>query len=128
MADNLGGESTSPPGIRRAATDPARSSVAMNERPSQDREAPRVRFSQDLDRATAVAYTLERPGTPDLTIDTEPTPASSNEASKPAGSISAMKVSNPSSPTSPRTRDRGYSLRRSLFARAISGRSEDSPI
>jgi phospholipid-translocating ATPase len=130
MADDISGSSkpNSPSSaVRRAATDP----IIMEERSSQDREAPispRVRFSQDLDRATASAATGQRPGTPDLSIDTRIAGQKSSGGLNPAASILSRKSSNPVSPTSPRTRDRGYSLRRSLFARSINNQSELSPV
>lgn len=112
-----------PGAVRRAATDPG-----MEERASQDREAasPRVRFSQDLDRATASAFaaTRQRPGAPDLSIDTRIGGLKSNEGLRPAASTLSKKASSSASPTSPRTRDRGYSLRRSLFARTINNQPE----
>lgn len=131
MADDIEGSSKTefPSGaVRRAATDPG----IIEERPSQDREAatPRVRFSQDLDRATASATSAaiaQRPETPDLVIDTRIRGQKSSEGLRPSASILSRKASNPVSPTSPRTRDRGYSLRRTLFARAINNQSERSP-
>ncbi|KAF8866743.1 phospholipid-translocating P-type ATPase [Acephala macrosclerotiorum] len=128
MADSIGRSSSSSSGIRRATTDPPQRSNAMDERNSQEREAPRVRFSQDLDRATAAVSATQRPGTPELSIDTGAGPKRSSEAPKPAARILSRKASNPVSPTSPRTRDRGYSLRRAIFNRGITSQSENSPI
>ena len=92
--------------------------------------APRVRFSQDLDRATATASATanQRNGTPNLEIDTRTGGKRSSEGAKPAASAYARKSSNSVSPTSPRTRDRGYSLRRALFTRGLHDQSENSPI
>ncbi|CZR57136.1 related to P-type ATPase [Phialocephala subalpina] len=128
MADSIGGSSSSSSGIRRAATDQPQRSDAMDDRTSQEREAPRVRFSQDLDRATASASATHRPGTPELSIDTGAAPKRSSDAPKPVAGILLRKASNPVSPTSPRTRDRGYSLRRAIFNRGITSQSENSPI
>jgi len=127
MVDNVGGEGSSSPG-RRSATDPAHSSVAMEGRASADREGPRVRFSEDLDRATASAAVGQRPGTPNLSIDTAATPRISNDALRSPPIQRPRNGLSPHSPTSPRTRDRGYSLRRSLFARSINNQSENSPL
>lgn len=125
--DDIGGNSSS---IRRAVTDPPARAANMDERASQDREAaPRVRFSQDLDRATAAAVSAtQRPGAPDLSIDTGTGIRSSSDGPRPVASVYTRKAANPVSPTSPRTRDRGYSLRRTLFARGISSQSVNSPI
>jgi phospholipid-translocating ATPase len=111
---------------RRVATDPAQfSAAAMDGRASEDREAPRVRFSEDLDGAMVSATAGPRPGTPSLTIDTSSTPNKSSEAPKPAAGVVPGTAF---SPASPRTRERGYSLRRSLFARGINTQSGNSPI
>ena len=132
MADNIGGDSRPVHGIRRSATDPANASAGtMDARASQDRDAHRVRFSQDVEREMGVASpspTEQQPGTPNLTIDTQSQPHRPVEAPRPAGTSPTFRAANPASPTSPRTRDRGYSLRRSLFARAINSRPEESPI
>jgi phospholipid-translocating ATPase len=125
MADRAKREPSPVPGVpRRAATDLAQSSTAMDGG-TQDREIPRVRFSQDLDRATASTTAAQRAAPPNLTIDTTSRPSNLSEAAVPAVNISSQK---PSSAASPRTRDRGYSLRRSLFARSINNQSENSPI
>jgi phospholipid-translocating ATPase len=128
MADKVKRDPSPSSGPGRVATDPAQSSMAMDERASQDRDAPRVRFSEDLDRATASATAGPKIGTPTLTIDTSSRPKKSSEAPVPAAGILSRKTNTPLSPTSPRTRDRGYSLRRSLFARSINNQSEESPI
>ncbi|XMA15695.1 hypothetical protein WAI453_008486 [Rhynchosporium graminicola] len=131
MEDNLGGGGSRPPnGTRRLATDPANTSTGpMESRSSQD--AHRVRFSHDVERGTTGASTSateQRPATPNLTIDTQSQPQRPAEAPRPAGTNFMNRAPNSASPISPKTRDRGYSLRRSLFARAISSRPEDSPI
>ncbi|TVY82511.1 putative phospholipid-transporting ATPase [Lachnellula suecica] len=122
MADSVGGGPSSSSTGRRTVTDPAHSTVAMNGRASTDREGPRVRFSEDLDRATASAHA----GLPDLSIDTSAT--SRNDGIRFPPSQHPRRGLSPLSPTSPRTRDRGYSLRRSLFARSINNQSENSPV
>lgn len=122
MADNIEGPARS--STRRSATDPAHAS-AMEGRASADRDGPRVRFSEDLDRATVSASVGQRPGTPNLSIDTAAASGGSNDALR---SPPVRNGSSPLSPTSPRTRDRGYSLRRSLFARTINNQSENSPV
>jgi phospholipid-translocating ATPase len=125
MADNTGGSSGSSSQSRRTATDPAHSTAAMDG--PRDKEGPKVRFSEDLDRATASTSISQRPGTPNLTLDTTQIPRTSTEVKPPTG-LQSRKVTSPLSPTSPRNRDRGYSLRRSLFARSINNQSENSPI
>lgn len=128
MADKVKRDQGPLAGPRRVATDPAQSSGAMDERGSQDRETPRVRFSEDLDRATESASAGQRPGAPSLIIDTSSRPKKSSETSVPAVGILTKKAATSLSPTSPRTRDRGYSLRRSLFARSINTQPGNSPI
>ncbi|KAI9755089.1 MAG: hypothetical protein M4579_004428 [Chaenotheca gracillima] len=123
---------------------------------------PHVRFSEDIERvpvssvaassaggparsgslpAILHAATLDRPGTPNLSIDTggattlgpsgaggrslgspsSPTsPQSARQTSKPP----QLSPSSPSSPTSAKSRNRGYSLRRTLFARNIHDHSD----
>lgn len=122
MADRKDGRSDSKSTERRASTDHPTSTD------TSEREHPRVRFSQDLNRATASAISVERPGTPSLTLDTTSVPNASIEtATSPAG-LSQRKPLSHTSPTSPKARDRGYSLRRSLFARSIHNQPEESPI
>jgi hypothetical protein len=130
MADKVQRDSGLLSNSRRAATDPAQPSVAgMDDRTSQERETPRVRFSEDLDRATESATAGQRSGTPSLMIDTSSRPNPSIEApAAPTGGILPKKTNPSLTPTSPRTRDRGYSLRRSLFARGINNQSENIPI
>ncbi|KAG0649013.1 Phospholipid translocase [Hyphodiscus hymeniophilus] len=98
---------------------------------SVDPHTGRVRFSRDLDHESASANTPasfgQRPGTPDLTLDTSA--ASASSPPQPVVSSAALPTKKmPASPTSPRARDRGYSLRRSLFARGIHTQVEESPI
>ena len=122
MTDRQNGGFDSPPAGRRASTDPTPSAD------NSDREHPRVRFSQDLDRVFASANVPERPVTPSLTLDTTTVPKTSIEVVTSPPGLSRRKSQSQISPTSPRTRDRGYSLRRSLFARSINHQSENSPI
>lgn len=114
------GPSSQPP--RRVASDPAPASPVV-EPPAK--EHPKVRFSQDLERATASASVTARPGTPNLTLDTSAAPRASAEVRR---SPSSPSLRSPTSPISPRARDRGYSLRRTLFARSINPHPEQSPI
>jgi phospholipid-translocating ATPase len=91
-----------------------------------------------------------RPSTPNLTIDigaavtsgTQTSPVSAepsrtspaispmapgvNRSSTLPTSSSGASQGSPLSPTSPRTRDRGYSLRRTLFARSINHQSQNT--
>jgi phospholipid-translocating ATPase len=128
MADKAKRDPSPLSGPRRIATDPAQSSAAMGGRSSQDRETPKVRFSEDLDRASESATTGQRSGTLGLTIDTSSSPKKSSEAPALAAGIVLKKTTTSLSPTSPRTRDRGYSLRRSLFARSINNQTDNNPI
>jgi phospholipid-translocating ATPase len=109
-----------------------------------DGPTPRVRFSADMERARPVngaspstqhssspagihsgntrSRTITRPGTTDITVDTtEPISELSSVYQNARSQLSSI---NPSRllPTSPKTRDRGYSLRRTLFARGINER------
>ena len=83
----------------------------------------RVRFSQDLDRAISSGSKSMKQshGTPGLLIDTA---AGSSAVPTPVGTEATPNAS----PMSPRTRDRGYSLRRSLFARTVPAQVEFSAI
>jgi phospholipid-translocating ATPase len=117
---------TRDPSTRRAATDPAGGRVNPDTPGSSEREHPRVRFSQDVDRAAIPFSATQRPG---LSLDTGVegsnngrTTSTGLQAAKGQGAVS------PKSPASPRTRDRGYSLRRSLFNRSITTHSETSPV
>ncbi|KUJ21927.1 phospholipid-translocating P-type ATPase [Mollisia scopiformis] len=115
IPNSSGGAGGGGGGVRRAATDPTL--LASGETTMAAAGPPRVRFSQDLDRATAAAAAAA----PRLEIDTR------TSGVRREGSPSSRKGANPN-PVSPRTRDRGYSLRRSLFARTINGQAENSPI
>ncbi|KAI9718392.1 MAG: hypothetical protein M1812_004113 [Candelaria pacifica] len=92
---------------------------AQASRSTLDGSAPRVKFSTDVERAAASAS--KEPG---LAIDTAqmpyrlPTPGDGN-FSPLSGSISPRTSVIQDSPVSPRARNRGYSLRRSLFTRSI---------
>ena len=107
MADQ-GGKGPSTP--EQAAVDDAQEEIVRE-------PLHKVRFSQDLDRATAHASTSQQPPTPNLTLDTRSGPKIPVEIVSAAPGLSLRKTS---SPTSPQTRNRGYSLRRSLFSRNIS--------
>lgn len=120
-------------------------SVAAPERPSldqstqqqQQQQQPRVRFSADLDRRTAVppvqpGHARLRPAVPGLSINTS-IPATNARApsplrrspladdAQPAQSPSAVPSPGPNTddPAGPRTRNRGYSLRRMLFTKNL---------
>lgn len=111
---------------------------------SPTEHAPRVRFSTDVDRQTPTpavpvgsshdhtralgssttkdyVQPKKRPGTPDLSLDTT-VPVnngirqSSQETVSPAG---LRSTASPTSPLSPGSRSRGYSLRSALFRRNI---------
>ncbi|KAI9840762.1 MAG: hypothetical protein M1837_001336 [Sclerophora amabilis] len=83
---------------------------------------------------------LDRPGTPKLSVDTAvdrsgasaiggSVPSSSSSAASPTSAAHTFK-SNNSSPTSPKSRNRGASLRRTLFHRNIhdQGNGEGTPL
>ncbi|TAQ86859.1 hypothetical protein B7494_g4819 [Chlorociboria aeruginascens] len=112
MQGSTGGKGNPLLPSRRAATDPIHSLVATDT-PRND-ELLRVRFSEDIDRATASTTPEVGPRTLDPTLDTTPIPRIAKKGVHP--------------PTSPRTRDRGYSLRRSLFTRSLNNQVETSPI
>lgn len=108
------------------------SSAAMRDDAAPAVEHPRVRFSQDVDRpgtsGTSAATTARRPGTPNLAIDTSNLPGRPGEGGGSPADLPARQPSNPSPIKSPRTRDRGYSLRRTLFAKAINTQAENNAI
>lgn len=85
---------------------------------------PKVRFSVDADAPPSFSH---RPGTPTLTVDTTAFPRRPREGPRSAG-LQPPSAQRSASPTSPRGRDRGYSLRRTLFARGVSAHAEQSPI
>lgn len=99
----------------------------MDGQPSSERESHRVRFSEDLDRAAVPASTVRRPPELDLTLDTTVIPRRSSDAGRSLSGLPPGKAKGPLSPTSPQTRNRGYSLRRSLFTRGINSQSETAP-
>ena len=111
---------------RRALTDPASGGMNVDTRNSSDRDHPRVRFSEDVDRTLIPSAATQRPG---LSVDTGVGGSNAEQRSPvrlqaPEG----QSAISPKSPTSPRTRDRGYSLRRSLFNRSITTHSENSHV
>jgi phospholipid-translocating ATPase len=126
MADRKEAGPSSRSTQRRVATDPPHPSAAMNDGASLEKE-PKVRFSADLDNAVSASTIRERPGTPNLTVDTAfPLQVSQEGLGSPG--LHHRKAQSPTSPTSPRARDRGYSLRRTVFAKSINNQSELSPI
>jgi phospholipid-translocating ATPase len=105
-------ENTARPSIARLTTD----------------ESPRVRFSTDIDRSGRDEIThvrkssggKQRPGTPDLTIDTrEVSPENQPEASSSRSPQLPARNAASRSPLSPTSRNRGYSLRSALFRRNV---------
>lgn len=121
MADNNEAGPPSRTTQQRAATDPS-PPADMDDSAPRDKE-PKVRFSVDLDGS---GPSSQRPGTPNLTVDTTILPRRAQEGQTSPG-LHHRNVANPTSPLSPRGRDRGYSLRRSLFARNVN-QSTLSPI
>jgi phospholipid-translocating ATPase len=115
----------------RAAADPVQTSLAMAGRPSLD--APRaVRFSEDVERAAPFLST-EQPKTRSLKLDSgaaNQMPVAENLRSSSATSVPRIVTSAHPLPsvTSPRTRDRGYSMRRTLFTKGIIKTAQGSPI
>ncbi|RFU28847.1 hypothetical protein B7463_g7490, partial [Scytalidium lignicola] len=105
------------------------SSIATNNEQPAIEPTARVRFSHDVERpdisAGAGAAAGRRPGTPNLAIETSNIPGRVGEVK---GSPVNRQQPGPSSLKSPRTRDRGYSLRRTLFAKSINNQAENSPI
>lgn len=85
-------------------------------------ELQRVRFSQDIDELdTAASSGLHgHDGVPEITIDDGGERERTGQASTPASSSSGPPL------TTSRTRDRGYSLRRALFTRTITQRSDNA--
>ncbi|KAI9049036.1 hypothetical protein LZ554_006884 [Drepanopeziza brunnea f. sp. 'monogermtubi'] len=107
---------SSPPerGIRRAATDPEELVDGASIPMADDREAvPRVCFTHDLGRSTAEPYRMGNLSVDGTLAALQVPQRSSGNGS---GANNAMRLPS-ASPT--RTRDRGYSLRRALFARSV---------
>jgi phospholipid-translocating ATPase len=119
------------------ASDPASPPATLE----TSRAAPaRVRFSSEVDRvqpshapaaptaATRQSLDAQRPAGKGLTINTAvqtfPSVSPINDASNTGRRISPVSPLSPAS----RTRDRGYSLRRTLFARNVQSQSADDAI
>lgn len=113
----------------------SRSTSDSGRRPSQQYH---VRFSTDLDRSVE-ELSDRRPSSRGLTINTalapppvrpaarSPTsPLSSNAA--PGATLSPTSPSGPASAVRSRSRNRGYSLRRSLFNKTIQSHSEQDDV
>jgi len=105
---------------------------------------PRVRFSADMERVRPVSgpspstqrspspagahsgntssRTVTRPGITDITADTTEVPSDLPGVYQNASSQFSSTSPSRLPPTSPKTRDRGYSLRRTLFTRGINER------
>ncbi|KAI9777848.1 MAG: hypothetical protein M1839_008525 [Geoglossum umbratile] len=131
--DRRGVEDSPPAGEMRADNPPLSAASAS------DGPIPRVRFSADMESVRPVdgtsssaqssapptgahsenPRTTTRLGATNLAIDTAS--AASESSSVVQSTESQPHSTGPSrlSPTTPKTRDRGYSLRRSLFARSI---------
>jgi phospholipid-translocating ATPase len=121
-------ETPSPGSPTSAGSDPAQATALPSDK---EHATPKVRFSEDLNRITASASTSGRLGTPALTIDTAAvakTPTEVISSSSRSSQRKSLGPSSPRSPASPRTRDRGYSLRRTLFARGIDTQFVQSPV
>ncbi|KAG4029119.1 hypothetical protein MFRU_017g00560 [Monilinia fructicola] len=110
---------------------PPSATVMEGPAPPTNRENHRVRFSVDIERERerggVAESSVQRPAPPDLSINTR---GSTNEgAADGRSSTSGQGRRDPGiSPISPRTRDRGYSLRRALFARGLNHGSEQERI
>ena len=86
-----------------------------------------VRFSEDVDRPEPGIPSTQQTELPSLRIDTSPQSQQATGIERPSD-LGQKKTSNTVSTNSPRTRDRGYSLRRTLFARGISHQPTDNNI
>lgn len=110
---------------------PPSATVMEGPAPPTNKENHRVRFSVDIERERerggVAESSVQRPAPPDLSINTR---GSTNEgAADGRSSTSGQGRRDPGiSPISPRTRDRGYSLRRALFARGLNHGSEQERI
>jgi phospholipid-translocating ATPase len=109
---------------RRAATDSAGARVDRDRQGSSEGEHLRVRFSQDVERAAMPSGALHRPG---LSVDTTIEGPDNGATSQRLQVSRGQGAASPKTPLSPRTRDRGYSLRRALFNRSITTQSESNP-
>ncbi|KAI9763285.1 MAG: hypothetical protein M1840_000767 [Geoglossum simile] len=143
VSDGQGVEDSPPTRETRLNTPPPPAASTTNG------PTPRVRFSADMERARsvngaspstqrspspAVAHSgntssriITRPGTTDLTIDTTKSASEPSGVCQSASSQLSGTSASRLSPTSPKTRDRGYSLRRTLFARDINERVAHHP-
>lgn len=100
--------------------------------------SPKVRFSEDVERrpsATSIASDGKPEGKPDVKITTATSPVlGGNIVTSPTSLRSISPVLSESGPSSlpfrmtSRTRDRGYSLRRTLFNRSIRGESGEGVV
>ncbi|PBP27981.1 p-type ATPase, partial [Diplocarpon rosae] len=112
--------------IRRAATHFVSQAAMDGSSNERDAHAPPGLLSQDTPTTA-----LERPGTPNLTSNPQPQTASHQPSAAPrnVGILTANRAANPGSASagSSQVRDRGYSLRRSLFARALHNRPASKP-
>lgn len=118
----------------RSSMSPSRPSSDLSRRLSQQRN---VRFSTDLERPIVEESRHARPGSRGLTIDTSITNTAgppvrspvTSPGSGPTSPLSPNSALPPTSPQSPdggrsRSRNRGYSLRRTIFAKNIQTQSD----
>ncbi|KAF7929766.1 hypothetical protein BELL_0037g00080 [Botrytis elliptica] len=134
MTGDIGARSMSPSSCDEiTSSDNSNASPAiMDPAPSAtNKENHRVRFSVDVERerererGTVVESSSQRPATPNLSIDTRVAGTETGADGRSTTSGQGRKILG-LSPISPRTRDRGYSLRRTLFARGLNN-SEPEP-
>ncbi|THV51960.1 hypothetical protein BGAL_0093g00040 [Botrytis galanthina] len=130
MTGDIGARRTSP-----SSCDEITSSDESNAPPAilgpaplaANKENHRVRFSVDVERERGgfVESSSQRPATPNLSIDTTIAGTETAADGRSTTSGQGRRILG-ISPISPRTRDRGYSLRRTLFARGLNN-SEPEP-
>lgn len=97
--------------------------------PPTNKENHRVRFSMDVEqeRGGFAESSVSRPAPPNLSIDTGVRMTDARTNSRSQTTSQGRRIPG-ISPISPRTRDRGYSLRRTLFARGLNNGSEQENI
>ncbi|PGG95541.1 hypothetical protein AJ79_09996 [Helicocarpus griseus UAMH5409] len=128
----------------RSSQDVRRPSLAIPDMPQRRPSQARVRFSTDLERpadnttpqspvresrpstARAAALGLRvDTSSPNVTNPRSVSPRSAGERLSPVSPADPVAPLRDVSPNSPKSRNRGYSLRRSIFARNIANQSED---
>ncbi|TGO22458.1 hypothetical protein BPAE_0168g00290 [Botrytis paeoniae] len=125
MTGDIGASSTNPSSCDEIiSSDNSNAPPAtMDPAPSAtNKENHRVRFSVDVERererGSFVESSSQRPTTPNLSIDTRVAGTETAADGRSTTSGQGRRILG-LSPISPRTRDRGYSLRRTLFARGL---------